>query len=85
MVNASNIISIIRAETQRVGAAKLGFASEDVGAHSLRSGVAMAINISGVPYRTLMAIVWWSLLVFMVYIQQQKSSFSPGVLVHMSK
>ena len=84
-VSASNIISIIRADTRRVGAARLGFFPEDVGTHSLRSDGAMAMHIVGVLDWTLMAICQWPLLVFMVYIQQYISSFSVGVLVHMSE
>ena len=54
-----------------MGTARLGFASEDVGARSLRSGGAMATHITGVPDQTLVAIGWWHSLGFMVYIQQQ--------------
>ena len=43
------------------------------------------MHIAGVPYRNLMAICWWRSLDFMVYIQQQISSFSMGVLIGMSK
>ena len=42
------------------------------------------MHIADVPDWTLMAIGWWRLLVFMVYIQQQISLFSTGVLVRMS-
>ena len=45
----------------------------------------MDIHIAGVPDRTLMAIGQWHLLGFMVYIQQQISSFSAGFLVKMSE
>ena len=67
-VSTSNIIAVIRDETQRVGAARLGLAPEDAGTHSLCSGGAMAMHIAGVPYRTLVAIGRWRLLGFMVYI-----------------
>ena len=43
----------------------------------------MAMHIANVPDRTLMAIGQWCLLGFMVCIQQQISSFSTGVSVHM--
>ena len=42
------------------------------------------MHITGVPYQTLMDIGRWRSLGFMVYIQQQISSFSRGVLVRMS-
>ena len=67
-----------------MGVARLGFAPEDVGGHSLRSGGAVAMHIVNIPDRTLMAIRRWRLLGFMVYIQQQISSFNTGVSVRMS-
>ena len=83
-ISASSIITVVRAECKCVGAAQLGFAPEDVGTHSPPSGGAMAMHIADVPDRTLMAIGRWRLLRFMVYIQQQISSFSTGVSVCMS-
>ena len=56
LVSTSNTISVIRAKTQQVGAARLGFSPEDVGMHSLLSVGAIAMHIAGVPYRTLMTI-----------------------------
>ena len=58
-VSASNIIAVIRAECLQVGASRLGFAPEDVGTHSLRSGRAMVMHLAEVPNRTLMAIGRW--------------------------
>ena len=84
-VSAPNIIAVIRAECLRVGVAILGFAPEDVGTHSLRSGGAMAMHLAEVPDGTLMAIGRWRSLGFMVYIQQQISSFSTWVSVKMSQ
>ena len=68
----------------RVGAARLGFASEDVKTHSLPSVGAMAVHLAEVPDRTLMAIGRWRSLGFIFYIQQQISSFGTGVSVNMS-
>ena len=83
LISALDIIVVIRAETIRVGAAKLRLSPEDARTHSLYSGGAMAMHIAGVPYRTLVSIGRWRLLGFMVYIQQQISSFSTGVSVNM--
>ena len=82
-VSTSDIIAVLWTDTIRVGAARFSFAPEDVGTHSLRSGRAMAMHISDVPDRTLMAIGRWRLLGFMVYIEQQIPSFSTGVSVKM--
>ena len=78
LVSTSFITTTLRAESKRVGAARLGFALEDFGTHSLRSDGAMAMHIANVPDRTLMAIRRWRSLGFMVYIWQQISSFSRG-------
>ena len=66
-------------------AARLGFSPEDIGTHSLRSGRAMDMQTVGISDQTLIAIIQWRLLLFMVYIQQQISSFSVGVSVRMGK
>ena len=84
-VSASDIITVLRADTIRVGKSRLGFAPEDVGTYSLCCGGAMPMHLAYVPDRTLMAIGRWHFLEFMVYIQQQISSFSLGVLVKMSR
>ena len=84
-VSAPDIIAVLRAETIQVRAARLGFAPEDAGTHSIRSGGAMAMHLADVPDRTLVVIGWWILLGFMVYIQQQISSFNAGVSVKMSR
>ena len=52
--------------------------------HYLCYGRAMDMHITGVSYCTLVAISWWRLLGFIVYIQQQISSFRAGGLVRMS-
>ena len=65
--------------------ARLILALEDVGTHSLSYGGAMAMHLANVPDPTLMAIVRWQSLGFMVYIQQQILSFSTGVSVKMSQ
>ena len=83
LISALNIIVVLQAEIIRVGAARLGISPEDAGTKSLRSGGAMAMHIAGVPFPTLVAIGRWHLLGFMIYIQQQISSFSAVVLVKM--
>ena len=84
-VSTSYIIAVLWDETICVGAARLGFVLEDIGTHSLRSGRAMAMHLDNVPNWNLMAIGRWHLMGFIVYIQQQISSFSAGVLVKMSR
>ena len=83
-VSASDIITVLWAETIWVRAARISFSPEDVGTHSLRSGRAMAMHLADVSDRNLMAIGQWRSLGFMVYMQQQISSFSAGVSVKVS-
>ena len=83
-VSVSIIITVLRVECKLTGAARLGFAPEDVGTHSLRSGGAMAMHIADFPDRTLVTIGRWRSLGFMVYIQQHIFPFGTVVLVCMS-
>ena len=83
--SALDIVTVFPANTIRVGAARIRFSPEDVGTHSLQSGGSMAICIMGVPEWILVIIGWWRLLGFMVYIQQNISSFIAGVSVKMSQ
>ena len=73
-----------RGGVQASGRGQNWICPEDVGTRSLRSGGVMAMHITGVLDRTFMAIGRWRLLGFMVYIQQQISSFNTGVSVRMS-
>ena len=84
-VNTSDIITVLQAETMRVGAAITGFTPEYVGTHSIHSDGAMTTHLVDVPDRTLMAIGRWRLLGFMVYIQQQISLVSASILVKMRR
>ena len=83
-VSALDTIAFLRSETIWVGAARLSFSPEDLRNHSLCSGGAMAMHLADVPDQTLMAIRRLRSLGFMVYIQQQISSFNAGVSVKMS-
>ena len=76
---------VLRADKIRVVEARLGFAPEVVGTHSLRSGGAMAMYITRVPDRMIMFIGRCHSLGSMVYIQQQISYFSEIVSVCMSQ
>ena len=84
LVSAYIIITILRVECDRVGAARLGFVPEDVRTHSFCSGGATTMHLVNTPDQTLMAIGRWRSLGFMVYIQQQIYLFSMGVSVRMS-
>ena len=68
---------------RQLGLVRLEFSPEDASTQSLRSDRAMAMHIAGVPDQTLLSIGRWRLLVFMVYIQQQISYLSVGILVRM--
>ena len=84
-VSTLKIISVIRAEIGRVGAARLRSPPEEVLTHYLCSIRATAMHVVKFLDWTLMTIGRWRLLGFMVYIQQQTSSFSAVISVRMNE
>jgi hypothetical protein len=57
----------------------LGFQKEDIGLHSIRSGGAMAMFLSGVYLIVIQRVGRWSSKAFLEYIQDQVESFTLGV------
>ena len=56
IVDSKMMLDKLRAATTAIGLDELGFTSDKVGLHSLRSGAAMAMYLSGVPVYTIMLI-----------------------------
>ena len=69
----------IRSIVELVGPGTLGFTKEKVGLHSIRSGGAMAMFLSGVSTITIQRIGRWDSDSFMEYIREQVESFTLGV------
>ena len=57
----------------------LGFTKDDVGTHSIRSSLAMALYLAKRPITTIMLLGRWSSDAFLLYIRRQVQEFSKGV------
>ena len=57
----------------------LGFTGADVGTHSIRCSLAMALYLSKRPVSTIMLLERWCSDAFLLYIRQQVQEFSAGV------
>ena len=68
-----------------IGEGVLGFTSEDVGLHSICSGGAMSMFLSGVHEIVIKRIGCWSSKAFLEYIRKQVYTFSVGVSDKMLK
>ena len=61
----------------------LGFTGDDVGTHSIRSSLAMALYLKRRPVSTIMLLGRWSSDAFLLYIRRQVQEFSKGVSADM--
>ena len=69
----------VRSITELIGEEILGFSKEDVGLHSIRSGGAMAMFLSGVSDIIIQRIGRWESNAFLEYIREQVENFTYGV------
>ena len=82
-IKSSAVRLKLRAAAAALGPDKLGFSSDEIGTHSLRSGAAMAMYLNEVPVYTIMLIGRWSSDAFLRYIRRQVQQFSSGVSARM--
>ena len=75
-IASSHIRIKLRTAVKAIGEDKLGFTADDIGCHSLRSGAAIAMKLSGVSEYTIMLIGRWKSLAFLDYIRRQVAEFS---------
>ena len=61
----------------------LGFTGDDVGTHSIRSSLAMALYLAKRPVSTIMLIGRWCSDAFLLYVRRQIQEFSAGVSADM--
>ena len=61
----------------------LGFTGKDVGNHSIRSSLAMALYLAKRPISTIMLLGRWCSDAFLLYIRRQVQEFSSGVSTDM--
>ena len=78
-INSSQALPRLGAVVDLMGPSKLGFTKDNIGLHSIRSGGAMAMFLSGVATIIIMCIGRWSSQAFLKYIQEQVEQFTLGV------
>ena len=84
-IQADHVRSRLRAIVDTIGEATLGFTKEEIGLHSLRSGGAMAMFLSGTSTIVIRRIGRWSSEAFLEYIREQVEDFTAGVAQKMLK
>jgi hypothetical protein len=84
-VTSRRITATLRKIAGILGFEKLGFHPHEIGSHSLRSGGAMTLHLSGHPDSTIKKIGRWRSDGFLIYLQGQVVSFTKGVSRAMSK
>jgi hypothetical protein len=78
-IKADTILKKLRLAVSIMGKDVLGFGPKAVGLHSLRSGVAMAMYLQGIPVYVIMLLGRWSSDAFLRYIRRNVQEFSKGV------
>ncbi len=78
-IDSSYARAKIRGIVELIGEEILGFSKEDVGLHSIRSGGAMAMFLSGVSDIIIQRIGRWESNAFLEYIREQVENFTYGV------
>lgn len=78
-INSSQVLSRLRTIVNLMGEENLGFKESDIGLHSIRSGGAMAMFLSGISTIIIRRVGRWSSEAFLEYIREQVESFTYGV------
>ena len=78
-IQADHVRGRLRAIVKIIGEESLGFGVEEVGLHSIRSGGAMAMFLSGTSPIVIKKIGRWSSEAFLEYIREQVEEFTAGV------
>ena len=76
---SNKVRSKLRSIVDLFGKVELGFGKDDIGLHSIRSGGAMAMFLSGVSEIIIQRVGRWSSDAFLEYIREQVDSFTIGV------
>ena len=83
LILAPQVRDWLKATVDLIGEDVLGFTSEDIGLHSLRSGGAMAMFLSKCPTIIIMRVGRWSSEAFLEYIREQIENFTVDVSENM--
>jgi hypothetical protein len=78
-IQADHARTWLRSVADLVGEARLGFTKDEIGLHSIRSGGAMAMFMSGISTIIIQRVGRWSSEAFLEYIRDQIESFTSGV------
>ena len=78
-ITNKNNIDFLRKSVDSMDSTKLGFKSSEIGTHSLRSGGAMAMKLSGAEDSTIRLIGRWKSDSFLKYIRRQVLQFSSNI------
>jgi hypothetical protein len=77
--SGKNLLTHLWRAADSLGPEKLGYTSDQIGLHSARSGVAMAMYLAGVPMFTIMLLGRWSSDAFLRYIRKEVQEFSNSI------
>ena len=78
-ISADYVRTRLRSIVQLIGEESLGFNKSEIGLHSIRSGGAMAMFLSGISVIVIQRVGRWSSEAFLEYIRDQVESFTAGV------
>lgn len=82
-INSAQVRARLRAIVSMIGEASLGFPAAETGLHSIRSGAAMAMFLSGVSTIIIQRVGRWKSDAFLEYIRDQVENFTAGVAERM--
>mmetsp|Transcript_28648 Transcript_28648/g.33301 ORF Transcript_28648/g.33301 Transcript_28648/m.33301 type:complete len:304 (-) Transcript_28648:414-1325(-) len=82
-IKSNQVRDRLKTIVELIGGEVLGFTKEDIGLHSVRSGGAMAMFLSGTSTIIIQRIGRWSSEAFLEYIREQVESFTAGVSQNM--
>ena len=78
-LTSEQILKSLKWAVDELGIDHLGFSSEEIGLHSIRSGAAMAMFLNNIKTYTIMLQGRWCSDAFLRYIRKQVKEFSEGV------
>ena len=71
MITTKYLITAIQFSVSALKLHHAGIKPDLVGVHSLRSGGGVSLKLHGASNTTIMKMVWWSNLMFLMYIHNQ--------------
>ena len=83
LLNSDHVRSRLRSTVELIGEDSLGFNKDEIGLHSIRSGGAMAMFLSGTSPVIIQRVGRWSSDAFLEYIREQVETFTLNVSKNM--